>query len=80
MRRLAGSGGAVEDSGAITSIDLAAHLYYDVDTGSAITPYVGVGVGGGLSHFEAPVTAAHDRLNVDTAPLRSRQLPADAGP
>ena len=32
----------------VTAIDLIAGVYYDVDTGSAITPYVGIG--GGMSN------------------------------
>ncbi len=34
-------------SGSISSIDVALSVYYDVDTGSAIAPYLGVG--GGMS-------------------------------
>ena len=36
-----------EITGSVTSIDIAASVYYDVDIGSAITPYLGVG--GGMS-------------------------------
>ena len=42
---LAGEGAKI--SGSVTSIDLAASVYYDIDTGTAITPYIGVG--GGMS-------------------------------
>ncbi len=38
---------SAEISGSISSIDVAAGIYYDIDTGSQITPYIGVG--GGLS-------------------------------
>ena len=34
-----------EDEQSVTSIDLIASVYYDVDTGSAIVPYVGIGAG-----------------------------------
>jgi opacity protein-like surface antigen len=40
-------------SGSVTSIDLAASVYYDIDTGTEITPYVGVG--GGMSHVTVNV-------------------------
>ncbi|MCY4374596.1 MAG: outer membrane beta-barrel protein [Spirochaetaceae bacterium] len=36
-----------EISGSISSLDVALSVYYDVDTGSAIAPYLGVG--GGMS-------------------------------
>ena len=35
-------------AGSVVSVDLAAGVYYDIDTGAEITPYVGVGVG--MSH------------------------------
>ena len=37
-----------EDDQSVTSIDVIASVYYDVDTGSEITPYVGIG--GGMSN------------------------------
>ena len=40
-------GEAAKVSGSVTSIDLAASVYYDIDTGTEITPYIGVG--GGMS-------------------------------
>ena len=40
-------------SGSVTSIDLAASVYYDIDTGTEITPYIGVG--GGMSHVTVNV-------------------------
>ncbi len=42
---LAGDGAKI--SGSISSLDVALSVYYDVDTGSAIAPYLGVG--GGMS-------------------------------
>lgn len=42
---LAGDG--AEISGSVSSIDVAASVYYDIDTGSEIAPYIGVG--GGMS-------------------------------
>jgi opacity protein-like surface antigen len=52
-------------SGSVTSIDLAASVYYDIDTGTEITPYVGVG--GGMSQVTvkveqtvAPLVPDHD--------------------
>ncbi len=44
--RMANIEGRNEQS--VTSIDLIAGVYYDVDTGSEIVPYVGIG--GGMSH------------------------------
>ena len=38
----------VDITGTVTSIDLAASVYYDIDTGTSIAPYIGVG--GGMSH------------------------------
>ena len=35
-------------AGSVVSVDLAAGVHYDVDTGTEFTPYVGVGVG--MSH------------------------------
>ena len=35
-------------AGVLTSVDLAAGVHYDIDTGTEITPYVGVG--GGMSY------------------------------
>ena len=40
-------------SGTITSIDVAANVYYDIDTGSELSPYIGVG--GGMSQVSAKV-------------------------
>jgi opacity protein-like surface antigen len=37
-----------QDDQSVTAIDLIASVYYDVDTGSEITPYVGIG--GGMSN------------------------------
>ena len=37
-----------QDEQSVTSIDVIAGVYYDVDTGSAITPYIGMG--GGMSN------------------------------
>ena len=37
-----------QDDQSVTSIDVIAGVYYDVDTGSAITPYIGIG--GGMSN------------------------------
>ena len=37
-----------QDDQSVTSIDVIAGVYYDVDTGSAITPYIGMG--GGMSN------------------------------
>ncbi len=37
-----------QDEQSVTSIDLIAGVYYDIDTGSEIVPYVGIG--GGMSH------------------------------
>ena len=37
-----------QDEQSVTSIDLIAGVYYDVDTGSQIVPYIGIG--GGMSH------------------------------
>jgi opacity protein-like surface antigen len=52
-------------SGSVTSIDLAASVYYDIDTGTEITPYIGVG--GGMSQVTvkveqtvAPLVPDHD--------------------
>ena len=45
--------GGDQISGSVTSIDLAAGVYYDIDTGTEITPYVGVG--GGMSHVTVKV-------------------------
>ena len=41
------AGEAAKVSGSVSSIDVAANVYYDIDTGSEITPYIGVG--GGMS-------------------------------
>ena len=41
------AGKTAKISGSISSLDVALSVYYDVDTGSAITPYLGVG--GGMS-------------------------------
>ena len=38
---------AAKISGSVSSIDVAAGVYYDIDTGSEIAPYIGVG--GGMS-------------------------------
>ena len=35
-------------TGTVTSLDVAANVYYDIDTGTEITPYIGVG--GGVSN------------------------------
>ena len=40
-------------SGTVTSIDLAASVYYDIDTGTEFTPYIGIG--GGMSQVTATV-------------------------
>jgi opacity protein-like surface antigen len=45
--------GGDQISGSVTSIDLAASVYYDIDTGTEITPYIGVG--GGMSHVTVNV-------------------------
>lgn len=45
---LAEARGGTGITGSITSIDVAASVYYDFDTDTVVTPYVGVG--GGLSH------------------------------
>jgi opacity protein-like surface antigen len=45
--------GGAQISGSVTSIDLAASVYYDIDTGTEITPYIGVG--GGMSHVTVNV-------------------------
>jgi opacity protein-like surface antigen len=37
-----------QDDQSVTSIDVIASVYYDVDTGSDITPYIGIG--GGMSN------------------------------
>ena len=37
-----------QDDQSVTAIDLIASVYYDVDTGSAIIPYLGIG--GGMSN------------------------------
>ena len=37
-----------QDEQSVTSIDLIAGVYYDIDTGSEIVPYIGIG--GGMSH------------------------------
>ena len=37
-----------QDEQSVTSIDLIASVYYDIDTGSEIVPYVGIG--GGMSN------------------------------
>ena len=48
------------------SIDLAAGVYYDIDTGTEITPYIGVG--GGMSQVSVKVTkragTSSDKLGV----------------
>ena len=49
------AGEAAKISGSVTSIDLAASVYYDIDTGTEITPYIGVG--GGMS--QVTVNAKH---------------------
>ena len=41
------AGEAAKISGSVSSIDVAASVYYDIDTGSQITPYIGIG--GGMS-------------------------------
>ena len=41
------AGEAAKVSGSVNSIDVAASVYYDIDTGSEIAPYIGVG--GGMS-------------------------------
>ena len=38
----------IKDQESVTSIDVIASVYYDVDTGSEITPYIGIG--GGMSN------------------------------
>ena len=67
-------------SGTIISIDLAANVYYDVDTGSAIIPYVGVG--GGLSHVAVKpehFAGQGDKAYDDTAWPLSFQAAAGIG-
>ncbi len=62
-KALADAGSKV--SGSVSSIDLAASVYYDIDTGTEITPYIGVG--GGMSQVTvkveqtvAPLVPDHD--------------------
>jgi OOP family OmpA-OmpF porin len=40
-------------AGSVVSVDLAAGVYYDIDTGTAVTPYIGVG--GGMSQVTVKV-------------------------
>ena len=53
---LAGDGADI--SGSISSLDVALSVYYDVDTGSAIAPYIGVG--GGMSQVTVNAKQAVD--------------------
>ena len=50
--------GSEQISGSVTSIDLAAGVYYDIDTGTEITPYIGVG--GGMSQVTVKVKQTVD--------------------
>ena len=50
-------------AGSVVSVDLAAGVYYDIDTGTEITPYVGVGVG--MSHVTVKMKQTAIPQNVD---------------
>ena len=50
-------------SGSVTSIDVAAGVYYDVDTGSPVTPYLGVG--GGMSQVTVKAKEEVSPLKLD---------------
>ena len=49
-----------KDDQSVTSMDLIASVYYDVDTGSEITPYIGVG--GGISNVTVKQTTSKSVL------------------
>ncbi len=40
--------------GSVSSLELAASVYYDIDTGTPITPYIGIG--GGISNVSVKLT------------------------
>ena len=50
-------------TGTVTSIDLAANVYYDIDTGTEFTPYIGVG--GGLSQVSVKVEETGTALEIE---------------
>ncbi len=54
--------GGVGIDGDINVLSLMGNLYYDIPTGTAFTPYVGVGLGGAHMMFDTP--AADDDDNV----------------
>ncbi len=67
-------------SGALESVDLAASVYYDIDTGTEITPYIGVAAG--MSHvrltFRENLTE-HELNRTDSLWTPSFQVAAGAG-
>ncbi len=67
-------------SGALESVDLAASVYYDIDTGAEITPYVGVAAG--MSHvrltFRENLTE-HELERTDSLWTPSFQVAVGAG-
>ena len=73
------AGEAAKVSGSVTSIDLAASVYYDIDTGTEITPYIGVGGGMSQVTVNAKQEVRPDLVHEDSLWALSFQAAAGVG-